>query len=175
MQSLSTFSRLTAEELVHLHKRGCTAGFGLVPFQIQSILDMIPRSSLCVEIKTGIQKPILRHKLNLWLSHYVIELRLPFSTTVHKLHLHWAQAASQHKDPPNRPFYTCSPWGAEVLNKEPCCQWMHLQRALPIVLASDCANAPSVTYESHKDSYGYIHRLPHHRGRLYCPILRCFR
>lgn len=33
MQSLSTFSQLTVEELIHLHKCGCTAGFGLIRFQ----------------------------------------------------------------------------------------------------------------------------------------------
>lgn len=133
---------------------------------IQSFLDMKPRLCLCVKINFETQAESMAVPLSNWTEAAFLH-QCTYSPSVLSTGSKPAQKNSQ-----NGPFHTCSPRCTKVLNKEPCCQGMHLQRALPIVLASDCADAPSVTYESHRDSYTYIHRLLHHRGRLYCPILR---
>lgn len=76
MQSLSTFSKLTAKELVHLHRHKSTEGLELAPISVQSVLATMPRSSLCVRMKAGIWKSISIHKLNAWLTREVTELKL---------------------------------------------------------------------------------------------------
>lgn len=142
MWSLRTFSQLTVNELVRLHKRGCRTGFELVP----------PQSN-------WLQK---------WYQNVVCVLKSHFKTQTEALVVPWGafyhlytyspSALSTGSKPAQRltkqAICTRSPW---VLSKEPCCQGMHLQRAFPIVLAADCTNALPVTYESHKDSCGYIH------------------
>lgn len=87
-------------------------------------------------------------------SQELTKLKLySFSATVHTFHLHTAKPASQRKHSQKQPCSSESPWGSLVLNKKPCPREYICNEPLSVALASDCTNAPSGSYESHKDSY----------------------
>lgn len=162
MQSLSTFSRLTAEELVHLHRHGCTAGLRFVTFQFSQFWSA-KIQLVCLNQDWNLKK---QFKYTDWILGSPIKWLnwswMCFSTTVHTFHLHFAQPANQRKDSQNVPFYTCSPAARGFICNEPILlPWLlTVQMHVQILM-------------NHIKIHTDIHRLLHHGGRLYCPILRC--
>ena len=151
MQSLSTFP--SSQWKIWSIRINVDVQQDLDSISVQSVLEMIPRSRLCVEIqhvkdnfKTQTESMVI--SLSDWTEVKCLSAPL-YILSICIEH----RQAGQHKESQNGLFYTRSPWGAEVLNEELCCPGIHLQSALSIVLASDCTNASSVIYESWKDSY----------------------
>lgn len=116
MQSLSTFSQLTVEELVHLHRHGCTAGLGLVPFQSNQFwagyqdLVCVFKLRLEFEKQFNTQTGSKVVPLSDWteVERLSAPLYILFICIEHSQH---TSAKNSH----NGPFYRCSPWGTVVL------------------------------------------------------------
>lgn len=120
---------------------------------------MVPRSSLCVHrVKTQTGWAVFLNWLN-WnctpsVPLYILSICIQFS-----------QQASAYT--PKGPCWSCSPWGTEVLNKEPCCPRTHLYRAH--YYCSGFWQVLRWVLMNHR--FIQTCKLLHHWGRLYCILM----
>lgn len=118
----------------------------------------MPGSSLCVRMKTGIWKSISMHKLNPWLSREAAELKL----NAFQHHCAYFPSCIEQASKPVQTFtkrvfflHLQSLRHSGVKQRFPAARECTCKEPLSVALASDCTNAASLTYESHKDSYIY--------------------
>lgn len=178
MQSLSTFSQLTAEELVHLHRHKKYRRIRTRSISVQvSSSDGARIQLVCsnedwnLKINFNAQTESVAV---VWCAWTEVEC-LPAPLCIFSI-LHWAsQQASANVHEMGLFFYTCSPWGALALNKEaPLLEDVLVKSPflLPWLLT---AQMHLQLLMNHTKIHTYIHGLLHHRGRLYFRdiMIRC--
>lgn len=159
MQSLSTFSQLTAEELVHLHRHKKYRRIRTRSISVQvSSSDDARIQLVCsnedwnLKINFNAQTESVAVAWSGWTE---VEC-LPAPLCIFSI-LHWAsqQASANIHETGLFFLHLQSLRHSGVKQRFPAARECTCKEPLPVALASDCTNAASLTYESHKDSYIY--------------------